>query len=96
MPPLEEEVRKTVPDWHKPTWAEVVRRRNTATREAGRPVQREEAAGSGTAAAAPEPRTNRWSDIVRTRFSGVSASGPTTVGCMDGEASDFDIEVDDI
>ena len=29
MPPLEEEVRKAVPNWHKPTWADVVRRRNT-------------------------------------------------------------------
>ena len=29
MPPIDEEVRKKLPDWHKPTWADVVRRRNT-------------------------------------------------------------------
>ena len=31
MPPLEEEVRKSVPNWHKPTWADVVRRNTLAS-----------------------------------------------------------------
>ena len=54
MPPIDEDVRKKVPDWHKPTWADVVRRRNTvasvssvAMASGGAPLMDAAAAGRG-------------------------------------------------